>query len=360
VEIALSAAETGHLVLSTLNTVDTGQTVNRMLGMFSVEEESQIRIRLADTIRYIVCQRLLPKIGGGRVAAHEIMSTNLRVKDTILNGESEGRTFYEAIENGTASGMQTFDQNIVKLLSEGKITEDTAFAYASLQDVVRTALDAMKKERGEATSAMSGSSSAEPEKTEAQEPEEPKAEKAEPAEDSEPKQVLPKPERQPTSPPGPPDTSWLAGDRETEEDVPIALVLMKEGPDREMLAGAFDENGYRLECAESADDAIQRMQHNDYAAVVLHASFEGTGLPDSRFYSYMNSLAMAKRHHILYILVGPDFRTLYDLEALVLSANIVINDSDVKHMHTLLMRAKSDHEELFGPYIEMIEPHRKT
>ena len=103
VEIGLSAAETGHLVLTTLHTVDAGQTINRILGMFTNEEEKQIRIRLADTVRWIVCQRLLPKIGGGRVAAFEIMGTNLRVKDSILNGESEGKTFYEIMEAGRPS-----------------------------------------------------------------------------------------------------------------------------------------------------------------------------------------------------------------------------------------------------------------
>ncbi len=92
VEIGMTAAETGHLVMSTLHTVDAGQTINRILGMFNTEEENQIRIRLADTVRWIVCQRLLPKEGGGRVAAFEIMGTNLRVKDTILNGETEGKT----------------------------------------------------------------------------------------------------------------------------------------------------------------------------------------------------------------------------------------------------------------------------
>ena len=102
VEIGLNAAETGHLVLTTLHTVDAGQTINRILGMFPNEEEKQIRIRMADTVRWIVGQRLLPKIGGGRVAAFEILGTNLRVKDAILNGESEGKTFYEIMEAGPA------------------------------------------------------------------------------------------------------------------------------------------------------------------------------------------------------------------------------------------------------------------
>ncbi|MBU3980082.1 MAG: PilT/PilU family type 4a pilus ATPase, partial [Proteobacteria bacterium] len=122
VEIGLSAAETGHLVLSTLHTVDSGQTINRILGMFNTEEENQIRIRLADTARWIVCQRLLPKVGGGRVAAFEIMGTNLRVKETILHGESEDKTFYEIISAGKAFGMSTFDDYIIGLFEQGLIT----------------------------------------------------------------------------------------------------------------------------------------------------------------------------------------------------------------------------------------------
>ena len=82
VEIGLSAAETGHLVLTTLHTVDAGSTVNRIIGMFPNEDERQIRIRLADSVRWIVCQRLLPRIGGGRVATFEILGTNMRVQDT--------------------------------------------------------------------------------------------------------------------------------------------------------------------------------------------------------------------------------------------------------------------------------------
>lgn len=82
------------------------------------------------------------------------------------------------------------------------------------------------------------------------------------------------------------------------------------------------------------------MRHNDYAAVVLHADFEGTGVPDSTFHSYINALPMAKRHCILYILVGPDFRTLYDLEALALSANLVVNDNDVKNIIQIEVRQR--------------------
>jgi len=156
VEIALSAAETGHLVLSTLHTVDAGQTINRVLGMFSTEEERQIRIRLADTVRWIACQRLLPRVGGGRVAAFEIMGANLRVKDTILHGESEGKTFREIIEASRQYGMITFDDYIIELYKTGQITEETALAYATTKGVVSRGIDSVKSERGESTTGIDG------------------------------------------------------------------------------------------------------------------------------------------------------------------------------------------------------------
>jgi len=156
VEIGLSAAETGHLVLSTLHTVDAGQTINRIVGMFEQEEEKQIRIRLADTVRWIVCQRLLPKVGGGRVAAFEIMGSNLRVKDTILHGESEGKTYYEIIEGSEPFGMMTFDQCIVQLYKSGLIEEATAMGYASRKAIVGRAIDTIKAQRGEKTTTIEG------------------------------------------------------------------------------------------------------------------------------------------------------------------------------------------------------------
>lgn len=156
VEIALSAAETGHLVLSTLHTIDAGQTINRIVGMFQKEEEKQIRVRLADTIRWIIGQRLLPKIGGGRVAVLEILKSNLRVQDAILNGESENKTFYEIMTHGDAYGMWTFDQHIIRLYKERLITEETAMAYASRKAVAGRGLDTIKATRGEKTTDIAG------------------------------------------------------------------------------------------------------------------------------------------------------------------------------------------------------------
>jgi len=151
VEIALGAAETGHLVLSTLHTVDAGQTINRIIGMFPRDEESQIRVRLSDAIRWIACQRLVPKVGGGRIAAFEVVSTSLRVKDVILHGESEGKTFHDIITQGRAFGMMTFDDCFMDLFDKNLITENTAMAYATNRAIVNRGIDAIKKTRGEQT-----------------------------------------------------------------------------------------------------------------------------------------------------------------------------------------------------------------
>ncbi len=156
VEIALSAAETGHLVLSTLHTMDAGQTINRIIGMFELEEERLIRIRLADVIRWVVSQRLLPKVGGGRVAALEIMGSSLRVKESIVNGEAEGKTFYEMMQQARPFGWITFDDYILGLYEDGQITEETALAFASRRAVVKRGIDQIKSGRGEKTTDIEG------------------------------------------------------------------------------------------------------------------------------------------------------------------------------------------------------------
>ncbi len=156
VEIGMSAAETGHLVMSTLHTINAGQTINRIVGMFDQAEEKQIRIRLAETLRWVVSQRLLPKIGGGRVAALEIMGNNLRIKDAIEHGESEGKTFYEIIEAAGSFGWRTFDMTMMELFEQGLITEEAALLYCTNKGVVTRGIDKIKKTRGEKTSDLTG------------------------------------------------------------------------------------------------------------------------------------------------------------------------------------------------------------
>jgi twitching motility protein PilT len=151
VEIAMSAAETGHLVMSTLHTIDTGQTINRILGMFETDEQEQVRHRLADTLRWIIGQRLVPKVGGGRFPLVEIMGSNLRVKETIMFGESEGKSFHEIIEASYPFGWRTFDQAALEAYESGTISEEIATLYCSKRGPVQRGIDNIKKKRGEAT-----------------------------------------------------------------------------------------------------------------------------------------------------------------------------------------------------------------
>src|SRR5208283_4803170 len=154
VKIALSAAETGHLVLSTLHTIDAGQTINRILGLFEPEEQEQIRARLADTLRWVLSQRLVPKIGGGRFALLEIMGSNLRTQETIRLGESEGKSFYEIVEANQPFGWRTFDFSALEAYEQGKITEETALLYCTKRGPVTRGIDNIKKTRGESTHNM--------------------------------------------------------------------------------------------------------------------------------------------------------------------------------------------------------------
>ena len=145
VKIALSAAETGHLVLSTLHTIDAGQTINRILGMFETEEQEQLRARLADTLRWVISQRLVPKVGGGRYALLEIMGSNLRTQESIRLGETEGKSFYEIIEASQPFGWRTFDFSALEAYEQGKITEETALLYCTKRGPVTRGMDNIKK-----------------------------------------------------------------------------------------------------------------------------------------------------------------------------------------------------------------------
>src|SRR5216684_2475871 len=148
VEIALMASETGHLVLSTLPTVDAGQSINRILGLFSLGEEQQLRVRLSDSLRYVISQRLVPKVGGGRQLIAEIMGNNLRTKETIALGEGEHRSFYEIIEASSPFGWMTFDQSILNAYENDLITDETAQLFASRKGRITRGIDLIQKARG--------------------------------------------------------------------------------------------------------------------------------------------------------------------------------------------------------------------
>ena len=132
IEIALEAAETGHLVLSTLHTIDASKTVERIVGVFPLAEQHTIRNRLAKSFRFIVSQRLIPRKDlNGRIAIVEILKSTLRTREYLEKGEHEGKTLLEAMQDGDTEGMQHFDGEIEKLVRVGLIDLETGFAYAT-------------------------------------------------------------------------------------------------------------------------------------------------------------------------------------------------------------------------------------
>ncbi len=132
IEIAMEAAETGYLVMSTLHTIDASKTVERIVGVFPLAEQHTIRNRLAKSFRYIVSQRLIPrKDGSGRVAAIEILKSTLRTREYVEKGEVEGKTLLDAMRVGTTEGLQHFDGEIEKLVRAGTIDFETGLGYAT-------------------------------------------------------------------------------------------------------------------------------------------------------------------------------------------------------------------------------------
>ena len=149
IEVALEAAETGHLVFSTLHTIDASKTIERVIGVFPVSEQHAVRGRLAKTFRYIISQRLIPKRGGsGRVAAFEILKSTMRTRDYVQKGESEGKSLLDAMRDGATEGMQCFDDEIEKLIRANVLDIDTGLAYATNEGNLRL-LIADLTERGE-------------------------------------------------------------------------------------------------------------------------------------------------------------------------------------------------------------------
>lgn len=173
----------------------------------------------------------------------------------------------------------------------------------------------------------------------------------------------PQPMQAPPHAPQPPDISWLArGDLEEGddwvEDVPTALLLLPTAEGRESVAVAFKGLGYQIVEAASVEDALERLRFTKFSAVVFHASYEKKGLAGV-FHRHMQAMTMDKRRYIYYVVIGPDFKTLYDLEALVNSANLVVNDSELKHMPVILKKGLRDYEELFNPLIMTLREHGK-
>lgn len=143
IEIALEAGETGHLVISTLHTVDAPKTIDRIVGVFPKNEEQTIRRRLASAVKWIVSQRLIPQKGGGRIAAIEILRTSERTRDYIVNGGKEGKSLSDVMRDGhTTMGMQTFDMVIKQYIQTGTISLEDGLLYATNPDDLKVLLGA--------------------------------------------------------------------------------------------------------------------------------------------------------------------------------------------------------------------------
>jgi hypothetical protein len=171
-------------------------------------------------------------------------------------------------------------------------------------------------------------------------------------------QKRPQPVRLPPDAPKPPDLGWLSSgvysQKEAVENVPHALIMIGDEDISSKVSKAFSESGYQPTYARSAEEAIAKMQFMNFEAVVLHSRFEGGGLDDSTAHQYLREMAMARRRYVFYVLIGPEFRTLYDLEALANSANLVVNDSDTGHFSIILKRGMNEYQELFGPYLQAL------
>lgn len=149
IEVALEAAETGHLVLSTLHTIDAAKTIDRIIGVFPKVEEAAIRTRLSQSFRRIISQRLMPKVGGGRIAAIEILTSTSRTREYIERGEKDGRSIVDAMMDGELEGMQTFDGELERMIREGSITKETGLSFSTNANNLALSindLDAARKE----------------------------------------------------------------------------------------------------------------------------------------------------------------------------------------------------------------------
>ncbi len=140
IEIALTAAETGHLVFSTLHTIDASKTVERTVGTFEVSDQQAVRGRLAASFRYFISQRLIPKKGGGRMAIIEMLKATMRTREYIEMGEKEGKSLLDAMRDGALDGMQYFDGELERLVRSGEVAASTAYLYATNPGNLRVAL----------------------------------------------------------------------------------------------------------------------------------------------------------------------------------------------------------------------------
>jgi len=178
------------------------------------------------------------------------------------------------------------------------------------------------------------------------------------------KDAAPVPAGQAISPPNAPDISWLSGgeqeDTDVLDDVPQAMVVMDDPGLKEKVAKALEENQYQISFPTGVEEAIESMRFTTYAVVAFSSGYGGSSLENQDFHEFMMKMSMKKRRNIFYIILGPEFETLYDLQALTFSANLVVNTKEIDHMPTLIKKGLKDYEALFAPYLSALKLHGKN
>ena len=167
--------------------------------------------------------------------------------------------------------------------------------------------------------------------------------------------------RKMVEPPPPPDVNWLTTSdfEETDaiKDIPKILILMDPGPARDSIFGAMIESFFQPVTVDTKGEAVEQMQAVQFDSVILHSRFDGEPFKQSQVHNILKQMPMRRRRHIFYVLVGPEFSTLYSLEALSYSANMVINEKDAPYMKNIYKKGKSESDELFLPYINALKEH---
>jgi CheY-like chemotaxis protein len=162
-------------------------------------------------------------------------------------------------------------------------------------------------------------------------------------------------------PPQPPDINWLTTsefeDSDAIKDIPKVLILMDPGPARDSVLSAMVESFFQPVTADTEGEAVEQMQAVQFDSIILHSRFDGEPFKQGRVHDILKRMNMSRRRYIFYVLLGPEFNTLYSLEALTYSANLVVNEKDVEHMKNIYKKGKSESDELFLPYINTLKEH---
>ncbi len=167
--------------------------------------------------------------------------------------------------------------------------------------------------------------------------------------------------RKKVEPPQPPDVNWLTTsefeETETIRDIPRVLILMNPGADRDSVVGAMVESFFQPVAVDTKEEALEQLEAIHFDSVILHSHFDGEPFKQSKVHAILKRMPMNRRRYIFYVLIGPEFSTLYSLEALSNSANLVINDKDAQYVKNIYKKGKAESDELFLPYINALKEH---